>query len=229
MTFYKELTKGLWKENPIFRLVLGMCPTLAVTTSLENGLGMGIAATVVLVCSNTVIASVRNIIPAKVRIPCFIVIIATFVTVVDLLMNAYAHELHKQLGIFIPLIVVNCIILGRAEAFASKNSMLLSLADGIGMGTGFTLGLAVVGTVREVIGSGTITLFKAADLLYEIPVYKDHALLLLILPAGGFIALGCLLGLMNHIQAVLAKRKGKIFVPPQHLDCRHCTICKWGE
>jgi electron transport complex protein RnfE len=227
MRFYKELIKGLWKENPIFRLVLGMCPTLAVTTSLENGIGMGAAATFVLICSNIVIAAVRNIIPSKVRIPCFIVIIATFVTIVDLLMNGFAHELHNKLGIFIPLIVVNCIILGRAEAFASKNSVLLSIADGIGMGMGFTLGLAVLGAVREIIGSGTITIW--GDISAEIPVYIDQSLILLILPSGGFIALGCLLGFMNHLQAVIAGRQGKTFTPPPHLDCRHCVICKWGK
>ena len=225
MTFVKELTKGLWKENPIFRLVLGMCPTLAVTTSLENGLGMGVAATFVLVCSNVVVAAVRNIIPAKVRIPCFIVIIATFVTMVDLLMNGFAHDLHKQLGIFIPLIVVNCIILGRAEAFASKNPILLSIADGIGMGLGFTIGLAVLGAVREIIGAGTLTVW--GDLSWRIPVYADQSLILLILPAGGFIALGCLLALMNHVQAMIAHSKGDTFTTPPTMDWRHCTICKW--
>ncbi|MFC1498939.1 electron transport complex subunit RsxE [Verrucomicrobiota bacterium] len=231
MNFYKELIKGLWKENPVFRLVLGMCPTLAVTTTLENGLGMGVAATFVLVCSNIVISAVRNIIPSKVRIPCFIVIIATFVTVVDLLMNGFAHELHNKLGIFIPLIVVNCIILGRAEAFASKKSVWLSIADGIGMGIGFTLGLGVLGAVREIIGRGTITLWSTAErsVSLAIPGYVDQSLILLILPAGGFIALGCLLGLMNHVQSVMAKRRGQSFTSPAHLDCRHCVICKWGK
>ena len=221
--FFKELNKGLWEENPIFRLVLGMCPTLAVTTSLENGLGMGLAATFVLVCSNMVIATVRNIIPSKVRIPCFIVVIATFVTIVDLVMNAFAPGLHESLGLFIPLIVVNCIILGRAEAFASKNSIVMSIADGIGMGIGFTLGLAVLATVREVLGAGTITLW--GDLAWQV-AGPGKSLVLMILAPGGFIALGVLLALMNHIQAVIAARSGKIFTPPQHLDCRHCTICK---
>ena len=226
MSFYKEFIKGLWKENPIFRLVLGMCPTLAVTTSLENGLGMGMAATFVLVCSNAVIASVRNIIPAKVRIPCFIVIIASFVTIVDLLMNGFAHELHNKLGIFIPLIVVNCIILGRAEAFASKNSVRLSIADGLGMGLGFSLGLALLGAVRELAGSGNITVW--GDLMVHVAP-ESVSLILMILPAGGFIALGILLGFMNHVQACIAKRKGTTFEPPPHLDCRHCTLCKWGQ
>lgn len=227
MGFYKEFIKGLWKENPIFRLVLGMCPTLAVTTTLENGLGMGVAATFVLICSNIVISAVRDVIPSKVRIPCFIVIIATFVTVVDLLMNGFAHDLHCKLGIFIPLIVVNCIILARAEAFASKNSVLLSIADGLGMGIGFTLGLAVLGATRELIGSGTLTVWGTMS--WSIPAYVDQSIILLILPPGGFIALGCLLGLMNHFQAAIAKRQGTSFTPPQHLDCRHCIICKFGD
>lgn len=228
MRFYKELVKGIWSENPIFRLVLGMCPTLAVTTSLENGLGMGVAATFVLVCSNIVIAAIRNFIPPKVRIPCFIVVIATFVTIVDMLMNAYAHELHNNLGLFIPLIVVNCIILGRAEAFASKNPLMLSLADGIGMGIGFTLGLAVLGICREVMGAGSITIWGQAGLKWQ--VYEGgRAMILMILAPGGFLALGCLLALMNHVQKLMAHAGGKVFEPPQHLDCRHCVICKWGE
>lgn len=223
MKFFAQLVKGLWEENPIFRLVLGMCPTLAVTTSLENSLGMGVAATFVLVCSNLVIACVRNLIPSKVRIPCFIVVIATFVTVVDLVMNAYAPDLHASLGLFIPLIVVNCIILGRAEAYASKHSVLLSVADGIGMGVGFTLGLAVLGICREVLGAGSITVWG------DIKVQAENVqpMILMVLAPGGFIALGCLLGGMNHLQAYLAKRKGKTFASPAHLDCRHCTICKF--
>ena len=225
MRFWKELIKGVWKENPIFRLVLGMCPTLAVTTSVENALGMGVAATFVLVCSNAVISLIRNLIPSKVRIPCFIVVIATFVTIVDLLLNGYAHELHKNLGLFIPLIVVNCVILGRAEAFASRHPVLLSVADGIGMGIGFTLGLTVLGACREIIGAGSITVW--GNLKWQIAGYQPAVLL--ILAPGGFIALGCLLGFMNHVQAVLARRRGKIFEPPPHLDCRHCVICKWTD
>ncbi len=225
MKFYTELIKGLWKENPIFRLVLGMCPTLAVTTSLENALGMGFAATFVLICSNVVISSVRNLIPAKVRIPCFIVIIATFVTIVDLVMAGFAPELHKNLGLFIPLIVVNCIILGRAEAFASKNNIFLSIADGIGMGLGFTLGLAILGSVRELLGAGSLTVW--GNLKFIIPGYNDPILLMILAP-GGLIALGIILGLMNHIQAKSAQRKGTAMPTPVHLDCRHCTICKFG-
>lgn len=216
MRFYRELIKGLWEENPIFRVVLGMCPTLASSTSVANGVGMGIAATFVLVCSNIAISLVRNIVPSKVRIPCYIVIIATFVTVVDLLMNAFAHDLHKSLGIFIPLIVVNCIILGRAEAFASKNSVWYSVADGLGMGIGFTFGLIVLAAVREILGNGTL-------IGYSVGHYQ--AILIMILPPGGFLALGCLLALMNHIQTGISRRHGKSFSPPAMLDCRHCLMC----
>lgn len=222
MRFYKELIKGLWEENPIFRLVLGMCPTLAVTTSVENSLGMGMAATFVLICSNLVISLIRDIIPPKVRIPCFIVVIATFVTIVDLLMNAYTPQLHKSLGIFIPLIVVNCIILGRAEAFASRHSVMLSLADGIGMGTGFTLGLAALGLCREVLGAGTITIWGA----WQYQILSFDPIILMILAPGGFLALGCLLALMNHVQRIAANRSGKTYEAPAMLDCRHCVLCK---
>ena len=225
MRWWAELIKGLWRENPIFRLVLGMCPTLAVTTSMENGLGMGMASTFVLVCSNIVVSSLRKVIPAKVRIPCFIVVIATFVTIVDLLMNGFAHELHKSLGLFIPLIVVNCIILGRAEAFASKHSLFLSIADGIGMGIGFTLGLMVLGATREILGNGSLTVW--GDIGMKIDGFDP--LVLMILAPGGFVALGLLLGLMNYVQALHAGRRGKSFTPPAHLDCRHCVLCRFGE
>lgn len=226
MRFFKEIVRGLWKENPIFRLVLGMCPTLATTTSLENSLGMGMAATFVLICSNMAISMVRNVIPSKVRIPCYIVIIASFVTVVDLLMNAFAPKLYESLGLFIPLIVVNCIILGRAEAFASKNSVLMSMADGIGMGLGFTLSLAILGTFREIVGAGTITVWGSLKMVVN---SGSEPMLLLILAPGGFMTLGTLLALMNNVQNRLSLRKGKGFVTPATLDCRHCTLCKWGE
>lgn len=220
MRFLKELIKGLWNENPIFRLVLGMCPILAITTSVHNAIGMGLAATFVLIGSNSVISMVRKIIPGKVRIPCYIVIIAAFVTIVDLLMNAFLHDLHKALGIFIPLIVVNCIILGRAEAFASKNNLWLSVADGIGMGLGFTLSLMIVSAVREILGNAT---------LLGYPIGNYQVTLLMILPPGGFMTLGFLLALMNHAQNLLAKRAGRAYPPPATLDCRHCMICKWGR
>ncbi len=197
MTIIRDLTNGIWKENPIFRLVLGICSVLAVTSQAKNGIGMGLAATFVLVCSNMVIAAMRNIIPAKVRIACFIVIIATFVTVVDLIMEAYFFELHKALGIFIPLIVVNCIILGRAEAFASKRPILNSMMDGIGMGIGYTLALLVLGSIRELLGNGSVF-----GVVLLGPRYVPF--LLAILPPGAFIALGLLLGLMNKINTKLA-------------------------
>ena len=224
MKFIHELTKGLWKENPTFRLVLGMCPTLAVSTSLENALGMGIAATFVLVGSNTVISLIRKVVPDMVRIPCYIVVIAAFTTIVDLLLNAYAHALHQSLGIFIPLIVVNCIILGRAEAFAARNSVLLSVADGIGMGLGFTLSLSAISILRELLGAGSITVW--GPLKWHVAGFDP--MILLVLAPGGFVVLGLLLGLMNHIQARAAARQGKRFTPPAHLDCRQCTLCKWG-
>jgi electron transport complex protein RnfE len=197
-TLRAELVKGLWRDNAVFRLLLGMCPVLAVTTSAGNGLGMGLATTFVLVCSNLAVSALRQVIPAQVRIPCYIVIIASFVTVVQLGMEAYVYDLYQALGIFIPLIVVNCIILGRAEAFASRNPVLPALADGIGMGVGFTLALVVLGGVRELLGSGQ--LFGAAVLG---SAYQP--LLLMILPPGAFIALGTLLAAMNRWEL---RRKG---------------------
>lgn len=197
MSLIRDFTNGLWNENPTFRLVLGMCPTLAVTTQAVNGIGMGLAATFVLVCSNFVIAVMRKIIPEKVRIAVFIVVIATFVTIVDLVMEGFFYEIHKSLGIFIPLIVVNCIILGRAEAFASKNPVLNSIADGLGMGLGFTCSITVLGAIRELLGNGTIF---GVSLLGE----SYLPFLIAILPPGAFIALGLLLGLMNKINEKLA-------------------------
>ena len=193
MSLSREFVKGLWRENPVFKLVLGMCPTLAVTTSAENGIGMGLATTFVLVCSNISISLMRKVIPSGVRIPAFIVLIASFVTVVQLAMEAYTYSLYKALGIFIPLIVVNCIILGRAEAFASKNPVLGSIADGLGMGIGFTLGLFVLGSVREILGSG---------MLLGVPLFGSayQPFLLMILPPGAFIALGLLLAAMNRFE-----------------------------
>lgn len=157
-TIVQEFTKGLWDEIPPFRLVLGLCPTLAVTKSVENSIGMGVAFTFVLLCSNILVSALRKVIPAKVRIACFIIIIATFVTVVELLMQAYTYPLFLKLGIFIPLIVVNCIVLGRAEAFASKKGIAASFADALGMGIGYTLALTALGALREIFGNGTVTL-----------------------------------------------------------------------
>ena len=189
-TIVQEFTKGLWAEIPPFRLVLGLCPTLAVTKSVENGIGMGVATAFVLVCSNILISMLRNSIPKRVRIACFIVVIATFVTVVELLMQAYTYPLFLKLGIFIPLIVVNCILLGRAEAFAAKNGVAASLADGLGIGIGYTLALGTLGIIREVLGNGT---------LYNIPVFgpsfKPFAFM--VQAPGAFVCLGLMLCIMN--------------------------------
>ncbi len=188
------LTNGIFKENPIFFQLLGMCPTLAVTTSAENGMGMGLATTAVLVCSNAIISIMRKMIPAKIRIPIFIVVIASLVTVVGMVMEGFVNSLYQQLGLFIPLIVVNCLILARAEAYAFKNNVLDSALDGLGMGIGFTLALTLLGAVRELIGAGTIF---GAQLMWA--SYKPA--LIMILPPGAFLALGLLLALNNIIKA----------------------------
>ena len=190
MNLGKTLMKGILRENPIFIQVLGMCPTLAVTTSAVNGVGMGLATTAVLIGSNVVISLLRKFIPSKIRIPAFIVVIATFVTVVGLLMKAFVPALDKALGLFIPLIVVNCIILARAEAFASKNSVIQSSVDGMGMGLGFTLSLALLGAVRELLGAGSIFGASLLGASYQ-------PALIMILPPGAFLALGLLLALYN--------------------------------
>ncbi len=193
MSFMKELSKGIVKENPTFVLVLGMCPTLATTTSVNNALGMGLAATFVLVCSNIIISMIRNIIPNKIRIPSYIVVIAAFVSIVDMVMAAYLPDLHKALGLFIPLIVVNCIIMGRAEAFASKNSVMDSMADGIGMGIGFTLALILMSSIREILGSGTWAGMKVMPVTYD-------PMLVAILTPGAFITLGLLMAGINMLK-----------------------------
>ena len=193
----QEFTKGLWDEVPPFRLVLGLCPVLAVTKSVENGIGMGVATTFVLVCSNVLVSMLRKVIPAKVRIACYIVIIATFVTVVELVMQAFAYQLFLKLGIFIPLIVVNCVVLGRSEAFASKNGILRSLLDGLGIGIGFTLSLAALAAVRELLGTGGLTVWKDWSLVFDVfgPAYKPFSFM--IEAPGAFVALGLMLCLMN--------------------------------
>ena len=188
----QEFTKGLWEEIAPFRLVLGLCPVLGVTTTMENGIGMGLATTFVLVCSNILIASLRNIIPSKVRIACFIIIIATFVVVTELLMQAYAYPLFLKLGVFIPLIVVNCIVLGRAEAFASKNNIILSIADGLGIGIGFTLSLATLGAIREILGTGKFLGAAVFGPSYEPFTFMVQA-------PGAFVCLGLMLCLMNLV------------------------------
>lgn len=191
---------GIVTENPTFRLVLGTCPTLAVTTSAMNGIGMGAAATFVLIGSNVVISLLRNIIPDKVRIPAFIMVICTFVTMVQMLMQAFVPALYESLGLFIPLIVVNCIILARAEAFASKNTVLRSAVDGLGMGLGFTLAITLMGCIRELIGNGTIFGAQIMGASYE-------PMLIMILAPGGFIVFGLMLGLVNFITDKAAKRR----------------------
>ncbi len=189
---WNNLTRGIVRENPVFVMMLGMCPTLGVTTSLQNGLGMGLATMFVLMMSNIVISLVKNFIPAMVRIPCYIVMIASFVTIINLLMEAYLPALHEQLGIYIPLIVVNCIILGRAEAFASKNNIWQSLMDAIGMGIGFTLALSLLGAVREILGAGA---------LFGVPFLSQdsYPILLFIMPPGAFLALAGLIMLFNKV------------------------------
>jgi Na+-translocating ferredoxin:NAD+ oxidoreductase subunit E len=186
----QEFSKGLWAEVPPYRLVLGLCPTLAMTTGVDNGLGMGLAVTFVLICSNALISLLRKAIPKDVRIACFIIVIATFVIVVELLMQAYAYALFEQMGIFIPLIVVNCILLGRAEAFASKNGVVASLADGLGMGIGYTISLVILAAIREVLGNGTF---------YKIPVFGPtfEPFAFMVTAPGAFVCLGLMLGIMN--------------------------------
>ena len=194
MSKLQLITKGILKENPTFVLILGMCPTLGVTSTAINGMGMGIATMAVLIMSNMVISMIKNLIPDKVRIPAFIVVIASFVTIIEMLMKAYIPALYASLGVFIPLIVVNCIILGRAEAFASKNGIADSALDGIGIGLGFTLSLTAIGAVREILGSGAIFGYTFA---------QDVMPLFFVLAPGGFLALGYLMVLFNKI----AKRK----------------------
>ena len=200
MRVISEFTKGLYKENPVFRLALGLCPTLAVTSSVENGVGMGVAATLVLVSSNFIISLVRNLVPKKIRIPIYIVVIATFVTIIEMLMQAYSPELYKALGIFVPLIVVNCIILGRAEAFASKNGVFYSVIDGIGMGIGFTLSLVIISAIRELLGNGSF---------YGFPVLPESykPVIIMIMAPGAFLTLGYVLSFFQWLDLRAKKRK----------------------
>ena len=209
------VTNGLVKENPSLRLVLGTCPTLAVTTLAVNGLGMGLAATFVLVCSNIAISALRKIIPDKVRLPAYITVIATFVTVLQMLVKAFVPALDSALGIFLPLIVVNCIILGRAEMFASKNSIGLSALDGLGMGLGFTGTLVVMGSVREVLGAGTLFGIQV------MPAAVDP-MTVFITPPGGFFVFGCLMALVIWIEIKTNNRKVR------SIDCEGCpsaSVC----
>ena len=226
-TLGQEFSKGLIKENPVLRLVLGTCPTLAVSTSIENAIGMGVAATMVLICSNIVISALRKVIPNKVRIPCYIVVIAAFVTMVQLLVKAFAPSLDEGLGIYLPLIVVNCIILGRAEGFANKNGVLASAIDGIGMGVGFTIALTLMAAIREFFGSGNLTLkvigygttlkdifhLGDTDILTAIGL---EPILIFILAPGGFFTFGLLMACANK----LAESKGK-----PKAELKGCEAC----
>lgn len=218
MSAMKEFTKGLWKENPVLVLLLGMCPTLGVTSSATNGLGMGVATMFVLLGSNVVVSLIRHVVPKKIRIPVYIVIIATFVTIIDLMMQAYAPaSLYNALGLFIPLIVVNCVVLGRAEAFASKNGVGKSVFDALGMGLGFTLALVALGGVREFLAGGSLFQVKM------IPGWDLDFMLMTSAP-GAFIILGLFLAGMNALNMRKAKRDGKSY-KPQTMDCSTCNIC----
>ena len=192
MNYFKTIINGIVKENPTFVLLLGMCPTLATTTSAINGLGMGVATMFVLICSNTFISLLKNLIPDGVRIPCYIVVIASFVTLLQMLMQAYVPDLYKTLGIFIPLIVVNCIILGRAEAFAAKNNVFASICDGIGIGIGFTLALTILGFVRELLGNGAVFGYSIFP--------ESMKMLVFVLAPGAFITLGLLMAIVNSVK-----------------------------
>ena len=212
---FKEFTKGIIKENPVLVGLLGMCPTLAVTTLAVNGLGMGAATTFVLVCSNLIICLLRNFIPKEVRLPCYIVVIAGFTTIISALLERFVPSLYSALGLFLSLITVNCIILGRAEAFASKNTPVKTIFDCLGMGVGFTLALTIIGAIREVIGIGSI---------FGIDINGDmQSMAVFIMPAGGFFTLGIVIALVNK----LANRK-----PPEEISCENCPsrdICPRKE
>ena len=200
MNTLQNFSKGLIKENPVLVLVIGTCPTLATSTSVTNALGMGVAATVVLICSNVVISALRKIIPDKVRIPCYIVLIAGFVTMVQMLVKAFAPALDQSLGIYLPLIVVNCIILGRAEMFANKNKVFDSAVDAVGMGAGFTLALVLMATIREVFGNGSF-------MGVPIPVLSDNKISIMTMAPGGFFVFGCLIALVNKFSAHKPKKE----------------------
>ncbi len=215
----KVLTNGLIKENPTLRLLLGTCPTLAVTTAAINGVGMGVAATVVLICSNAVISLLRNVIPEKVRIPAYITIIAGFVSVVQMLVKAFLPAIDESLGIYLPLIVVNCIILARAEMFASKNTVLLSVLDGVGMGAGFTAALVLMGSIREILGAGT---------WFSLPVTSGvlPPMLVFMLPPGGFFVFGVLIAVTNRLTSIGGKKKN---ADAKCEGCAACGLCSHGS
>jgi Na+-translocating ferredoxin:NAD+ oxidoreductase subunit E len=195
MNLFSEFTKGLYRENPVFRIVLGLCPVLAVTKYVKNAFGMGIAVIAVLVCSNLIISLFRNLVPQQIRIPIYIAVIATFVTITEMLMAAYQPALYKALGIFVPLIVVNCVILGRAEAYASKNSIIPSIMDGLGMGIGYTLSLILISSIRELLGFGS---------LFNVPIFPQayKPIQVMVAAPGAFLTLGLMLGLSNWLNTL---------------------------
>jgi electron transport complex protein RnfE len=216
----KTFTNGIIKENPVLVTLLGMCPALAVTTTFFNGFGMGIATTFVLICSNVTVSLLKNIIPAQVRLPCYIIVIAGFVTFVEKILAAYMPLLYDSLGLFLPLIAVNCIVFGRAELFASKNNPGLSALDGLGMGIGFTLALVLMGCVRELLGFGTI--LAETDFVIHLPILSENPMVLFILPAGGFFTFAVIIAVMNKLKKQ----------PPHVKNCENCPsrrICKLSE
>lgn len=216
--YIERIYNGIWKENPIFVQMLGLCPTLAVTTSAINGIGMGLSTTAVLVAANALIAALRNLIPDRVRLPAEIVVVASFVTIIDMLMEGFVPSLYSALGIYIPLIVVNCIILGRAESYAMKNGVLLSIFDGIGMGLGFTVALGLIGAFRELLGSGMIFNIQVAPASYQ-PVS------IFILAPGAFFVLACLTALQNKLKAPCATN-GSVKKEKKSGCCGDCESCK---
>lgn len=224
MAFVKELKKGLWEELPPFRLLLGLCPTLAVTNSASNGLGMGVCVIFVLTLSNVLVSMCRNFIPKTVRIACFIVIAASLVVALELLMQAYTYPLYESLGIFVPLIVVNCIILGRAEAFAAKHNVIDSLADAIGIGIGYTLSLTFLGSIREILGKGTF---------FGIELFGDsfEPFTIMVQAPGAFICLGLILGGMNWLNALQARRRGSSSFTSIGCQgsCSGCAACSMAK
>ena len=216
--YIERIYNGIWKENPIFVQMLGLCPTLAVTTSAINGIGMGLSTTAVLVAANALIAALRNLIPDRVRLPAEIVVVASFVTIIDMLMEGFVPSLYSALGIYIPLIVVNCMILGRAESYAMKNGVLLSIFDGIGMGLGFTVALGLIGAFRELLGSGMIFNIQVAPASYQ-PVS------IFILAPGAFFVLACLTALQNKLKAPCATN-GSVKKEKKSGCCGDCASCK---
>ncbi len=217
-SMWKEFSKGLWRELPPFRLLLGLCPVLAVTKSAQNGFGMGMAVIFVLFLSNVIISSVRNIIPKKVRIACYIAIAASLVVSIELLMQAYAYPLYQQLGIFVPLIVVNCLILGRAEAFAGRHPVHLAAADGLGLGIGFCLSLTFLGALREVLGTGAV-------FGYQVMWKGFEPLTIMVEAPGAFLSLGLVLGAMNMLSIIQARRKGYATPENPNPGCEACRSC----